>query len=148
MNIYLLSLSSDHVSVTDFSHVGVTEPPHSLFDPVLVGLDTHKEYTLSSVFFTADSVVRGYLMTQWSNLLLQGARFQGRLGCLQNRRATVPQCVDAFQHCFPGLHSLCLGFSLVRPRGFCLCFEQDRGECKQAVLSRVVLNQAGVIQGI
>lgn len=50
MNIYLLSLRSDHVSVTDFSHVGVTEPSHSLFDPVLVGLDTHKEYTLSSVF--------------------------------------------------------------------------------------------------
>lgn len=96
----------------------------------------------------ADSVVRGNLMTQWSNLLLQGARFQGCLGCLQNRRATVPQCVDAFQLCFPGLHILCLDFSLVRPRCFCLCFEQDRGECKQAVLSRVVLNQAGVIQGI
>ena len=79
----------------------------------------------SSVFFVADSVVRGnWMMAWWSGWFLLGALFQGYLGCLRScgvfggrkvgdvRVFFFSVAVDTFQFCLFAFKAFTLALAL------------------------------------
>ena len=128
----------------DLGHlVNVLELLHSLFDLVLVGLDIHNEHKSVVVFY----FLHGWLGSQRElddgivvKLVSSGGALSRIFGLPSEMQCLGPsECrwradlffmtVDAFQHCFLGLQSLCFSFSFGRGRVQSLRGAWDRREC-------------------